>query len=234
MSLPGIGRSEYGPERIDLTLQFRHAAAVVQDHISRNPAIFPSGLSGNPRLGLGSTEAVARYQSLDLGFMINIDCHDKIEIPLLAGLDQQGNDMDNNCSRTSGLLQFQGSRPDGRMHDPLQISARDRISKDDFGKACSIEPAVDEQLGAESIENCRQARSSWLDDLPGEHVCIDDDRTACRQLVRNQAFARRDAAGKADPYFVDCLARSARSARIALQCRCLPRSLAAGNHAWHA
>jgi hypothetical protein len=195
MSLPRIGRSEYGPERIDLILQFGHTAAVVQDYISRNPAIFPSGLSGNPRLGLGSTEAVARHQSLDLGFMINIDGDDKVEIPLLAGLDQQGNDMDNNCSRTSSLLQFQGSRPDGRMHDLLQISARDRISKDDLGKACPIEPAVDEHLRAKSIDNGRQARSSWLDDLPRENVRIDDDRTACRQLSRDQAFARRDAAG---------------------------------------
>jgi hypothetical protein len=195
MSLPGIGRSEYGPERIDLTLQFRHASAVVQDYISRDPAIFPSGLSSNPRLGLGSTEAVARHQPPDLCFMINIDSDDKIEVPLLAGLDQQGNDMDNYRSSTSGLLQFQGSRPDCRMHDPLQISARDRISKDDLGKACPIEPAVDEHLSAESIENCRQARSSRLDDLPRENVCIDDDCTACSQLGRDQAFTRRDAAG---------------------------------------
>jgi hypothetical protein len=195
MSLPGIGRSQYGPERIDLTLQFGHASAVVQDYISRDPAIFPTGLSGNPRLGLRATEAVARHQSLDLCFMINIDSDDKIEVPLLAGLDQQRNDMNNNCSRTSGLLQFQSSRPDCRMHDALQISARDRISKDDLGKACSIEPAIDEHLRAESIENCRQTRSPWLDDLPRKNICIDDDRTACRQLSRDQAFARRDAAG---------------------------------------
>jgi hypothetical protein len=127
--------------------------------------------------------------------MINIDSDDKIEVLLPAGLDQQGNDMNNNCSRTSGLLQLQGSRPNRRMHDLLQISARDRVSKDDLGKPCSIEPTVDEHLRAESIENCRQARSSWLDDLPRENVCIDDDRTACRQLSRDQAFARRDAAG---------------------------------------
>jgi hypothetical protein len=127
--------------------------------------------------------------------MINIDSDDKIEVLSLAGLDEQGNDMYDNCSRTSGLLQFQGSRPDCRMHDPLQISARDRISKDDLGKACSIEPAVDEHPGAESIENCRQPRSSWLDDLPRENVCVDDDRTACRQLSRDQALAGRDAAG---------------------------------------
>jgi hypothetical protein len=127
--------------------------------------------------------------------MINIDSDDKIEVLLLAGLHEQGNDMNNNCSRTSGLLQFQGSRPDCRMHNPLQIAASHRISKDDLGKACSIEPAVDEHLRAESIENCRQSRSSWLDDLPRENVCIDDDRTACRQLSRDQAFARRDAAG---------------------------------------
>ena len=195
MSLPGIGRSEYGPERIDLTLQFGQASAVVQDYISRAPAIFPWGLCGNPRLGLGSTEAVARHQSLDLCFMINIDSDDEIEIPLLAGLDQQRNDMDNYCSSPSGLLQFNGSRPDGRMHDPLQISARDRISKNDLGKACSIEPAVNEHLSAESIDNCSQARSSWLDDLPRENVCIDDDGTASRQLSRDQAFTRRDAAG---------------------------------------
>ena len=127
--------------------------------------------------------------------MINIDSDDKIEVLLLAGLDEQGNDMNDNCSRTSGLLQFQGSRPDCRMHDPLQISARDRISKDDLGKACTIEPAVDEHLGAESIENCRQPGSSRLEDLPRENVCVDDDRTACRQLSRDQAFAGRYAAG---------------------------------------
>ena len=50
MSLSGDGRAEFCPERIDLLPQLGQASRVVHDHISREPAIFATGLSGNPGL----------------------------------------------------------------------------------------------------------------------------------------------------------------------------------------
>jgi hypothetical protein len=87
MSLPGTSRSEYGPQRIDLSLQLGHTSAVVQNYIRGRSAILVAGLRSDPRLGFRATEPVARHQSLDLCLVIDIDCDDKIEVMLLSGLD---------------------------------------------------------------------------------------------------------------------------------------------------
>jgi len=87
MSLSGSGGSQYGPQCSDLFPQLGNASGIVQHHISRGPALFPGGLRCNPGLCLCSAESVARYQPLDLSFLINIDGDDEIEILLLAGLD---------------------------------------------------------------------------------------------------------------------------------------------------
>ena len=108
--------------------------------------------------------------------------------------------MDDDGLRTGGLLHLRGSGPDCRMHDPLEISARRRISKNDLRKTYAVEPAVDEDLRAESLDDRGQPGSARFDDLAGQYVSVDDNRTARRQLGGYQTLPRRDAAGQADPY----------------------------------
>jgi hypothetical protein len=194
MSLPGASRGEYGPERFDLIPEFGNASAVVHDHISGTPAIFAAGLGGNPGLGFGATVSIARHQSFNLCFMINIDSDHKIEGLLLAGLDQQGNHMDDYCRRTGGLLQLRGAGADCRMHNPLEISARHRISKNDLRKTRAIEPAVGKDLRAESLDDRGKPWSARFDHLTSQYVSVDDGRTARRQLSGHQTLPSCDAA----------------------------------------
>jgi hypothetical protein len=195
MSLPGASRGEYGPERFDLIPELGNASAVVHHHISRPSTICAAGLGGNPGLSLGATVPIPRHQSLDLFFMININSNHKIEILLLARFDQQGNHMDDDCRSTSATLQLRGSGADRRMHNPLEISARRRIGKNDLRETRAVEPTVGKDLRAESLDDRREPWSAGLDDLAGQYVGIDDDRTARRQGGGHQALPRCNAAG---------------------------------------
>ena len=200
MSLPGSRGSQYGPERSDLILQLRHASAVVQHHISGHPAIFAARLGGNPGLGLGPTEPITLHQPLDLGLATDIDSDDKIELPLLTGLHEQGNDMDDDCARTGRLLQLLGSRPDRRVHNLLEISTRNRISENDVSQTCPIELLVIKNPGTESLDDRSQPWSAGLDDLTGQYVGVDDDCTTRRKLGCHQAFPRRNTARETYPH----------------------------------
>jgi hypothetical protein len=202
MSLPGTGRSEYGPQGIDLILQVGQASTIVEDHISGALAIFPRGLGGNPGFGLSAAEAVTRSQSFDLRLMININCDDKIEVLVLASLNEQRNDMDNNGIRAGSPLQLRGSRPDCRMHNPLQLSACCGISKNDLGEAGTIELAIGEQLRAEPFDDGGEPWSARLDNLTREDVGVDDDGPARCQVGGHQTFTGRDTAGQANPHHV--------------------------------
>ncbi len=104
MSLSGGEGSQYVPESSDLCPELGDVPGVVQNHVGRHPAIFPAGLSGSSGPGRRVAVAVAGHQPLDLSFMINIYRHDEIEIMLLTGLDQQGNDMDHDCLGIGGAL----------------------------------------------------------------------------------------------------------------------------------
>ena len=135
MSLSGDSRAEFCPERIDLFSQVPDACGVVQDHVSHPSALFPTGLRGNPGIGFSAREPVARHQPLDLSFMISIDGDNKIEVLLLAGLDQQRNDVHHNCCIAGSALQLGGPSLNGRVHNSLQIATRQRISEDNLGQA---------------------------------------------------------------------------------------------------
>lgn len=153
MSLSGGSRAQFCPERIDLFSQLGHASGIAHDHISRDHTIFPTGLSGNPGLGLGAGVSVTRHQPLDLSFMININRDHKIEVFLLAGLDQQWDDMHHDCSGAGSPLEFCGPAPNRRVHNSLQIPTRKRISEDNLGQSRPIESPVAEYLRAKSIDD---------------------------------------------------------------------------------
>ena len=93
------------------------------------------------------------------------------------------------------------------MDNPLEISARRRVGKDDLGKVCAIELAVGKNLRAKSFDDRGQPRRARFDDLTSQDVGVDDDCTARRQLGGHQTFSRRDAAGQADAYHAQSLFR---------------------------
>lgn len=135
MSLSGGEGSQYVPEGSDLCLELGHVPGVVQNYVGRHPAILPAGLGVGSGLGRRVAVAVAGDQPLDLSFMINIHRHDEVEVLLLTGLDQQGNDMDHDGVGVGGALQLGGPGAYGGMHDPFEVFAGSRVSKDDLAEA---------------------------------------------------------------------------------------------------
>ena len=222
MSLSRDSRAEFCPERIDLFCQLSHVSGVVQDHISGKRAILATGLSGNPGLGFSTGETVARHQPLDLGFMISIHRHDKIEVLVLAGLDQQRDHVNHDCSVTGSPFELSSPSPNGRVHDLLEIATSTRVCEDDLGKPCPVELAVFEDLHPKTVKDCGQCRSAWLYYLTSQYVGIDDHRTAGSEFRGHPAFPGGDAAGQ--PYPQQFLVASSRP--VGLHRSCLPPALA--------
>jgi hypothetical protein len=188
MSLSGDSRAEFCPERIDLFSQLGHAPGVVQDHISRDLTILASGLSGNPGLGLSTGEPIARHQPLDLSFMINIDCHDKIEVSLLTGLDEQGDDMDHDRRVPGGPFELGGPGPNLGMHNLLEIATRERIGKDNLRQTRPVESSLGDHLLTETVDDRSKRWSARLDYVTGQQVGVDDDRTTGGKLGGHHAL----------------------------------------------
>ena len=200
MSLSGDSRAEFCPEGIDLLSQLGQASGVVHDHVSRTPAIFPTGLGGNPGLGFSASESVAHHQSLDLSFMISVHGDDNIEVLMLAGLDQQWDHVHHDCRVAGSSFQLGGPSPYGRVHNSLEITACVRISEDDLGKPRPVDLPVSKHLRTKTVDDRGKRWSAWLDYLAGKYVGVDDDRAACRKLVGHHALPRRDAACQAHPH----------------------------------
>jgi hypothetical protein len=200
MSLSSDSRAEFCPEGIDLFSQPGHASGVVQDHVSCAFAIFATRLSGNPGLGFSGGEAVARHQPLDLSFMVSVHGDDKIEVFVLAGLDQQRDHVHHSCRVAGSPFELGGPSPDGRMHNSLEITTCERISEDNLGEPRPVELPVSEYLRTKTVDDRGKRWGAWLDYLAGQYVSVDDDRTARRKLVGYHAFPSGDAAGQANPH----------------------------------
>ena len=200
MSLSSDCRAEFCPQGIYLFSQLGHTSGVVQDHVGRAFAIFATGLSGNPGLGFSAGEPVTHHQSLDLSFMIRVHGDHKIEFLVLAGLDQQRDHVHYDCRIASIAFELSGPSSDGRVHNSLEITTCERISEDNLREPRPVELPVFEYLCTKTVDDRGKCWSAWLDDLAGQYVGVDDDRTARRQLIGNQAFPRRDAPCQAHPH----------------------------------
>jgi hypothetical protein len=188
MSLSGDSRAESRPERIDLFSQLGHASGVVHDHMSRDLTICASGLSSNPGLGLSAGEPVTRHQPLNLSFMINIDRYHKIEVALLAGLDQQRDDMHHDCIRPGSPFELGGPDPNRRVHNSLEIATRERIGKHELGQTRPVQSSLGNHLLTKTVDDRSKRWGAWLDYLTGQHVGVDDDRTAGGKLGGHHAL----------------------------------------------
>ena len=74
--------------------------------------------------------------------MVSVHRDDKIEVLVLAGLDQQRDNVNDHRGVACSPFQLGGSGPNGRVHDSLEIPTGDRVGEDDLGKPCAVELAV--------------------------------------------------------------------------------------------
>ena len=158
------------------------------DHIRVERSIVATGLSGDPGLGFGTGEPVACHQPLDLGFMVSVHRDDKIEVLVLAGLDQQRDNVNDHCCVACSPFQLGGSGPNGRVHDSLEIPTGDRVGEDDLGKPCPVELAVFEYLRPKTVQDRGKRRSARLYHLTGQYVGVNDGGTARGEFGGHHAF----------------------------------------------
>jgi hypothetical protein len=116
--------------------------------------------------------------------------------------------MNHHGGALSGSLQFGGPCAYGRMHDPLEIPTGERIGENDLSEPGPIELPVGEYLASETLDDSGERRSARLNHLAREHVSVDDDRTARRQLRGHQALSGRNTAGQADPHHTQSFFRA--------------------------
>ena len=147
--------------------------------------------------------------------MISIHNDDKIEVLALAGLDQQWDHVNHDCSSARSAFELGRPRPNGGVHNLLEIATRDRVREDNFGKPCAVELTVFEHLHTKTVEDCDERRSAWLYYLTSQYVGVDDDRTTCSKLRGHHALPGRDAAGQAYPHHGQQLMRAGAGLRQA-------------------
>jgi len=88
---------------------------------------------------------------------------------------------------------------DTGMNDAFKLSAFRPIAENDARKGLSIEGTVRLDDGStECFHDLPPGRFSRLYDIPGQLVCIDDDRTALLEHRGDGAFAAGDATCEAD------------------------------------
>ena len=131
--------------------------------------------------------------------MISVHGDHNIEVLVLAGLDQQRDHVHHDRRVAGSSFQLGGPSPDRRVHNSLEITSCVRISEDNLGKLRPVDLPVSEYPRTKAVDDRSKRRCARLDHFAGQHVGVDDDRTACRKLVGHHAFPRRDAAGQAPP-----------------------------------
>ena len=121
--------------------------------------------------------------------MINIDCHHKIEVPLLTGLDEQGDDMDHDRRIPGGPFELGGPGPNRGVHNLLEIATRERIGKDNLGQTRPVESSLGDHLLTKAVDYRSKRGSAWLDYLMGQHVGVDDGRATGGKLGGHHALS---------------------------------------------
>ncbi len=100
------------------------------------------GLGVDPGMRLLSGQAVAGDQPLQLQFGVDVHHHDRVEGRLLTRLDQQRDHLHHDRSRRGGFGQLDRPRPDGGVHDRLQVAPGRRIGEHDRPQRGPVEGSV--------------------------------------------------------------------------------------------
>lgn len=85
------------------------------------------------------------------------------------------------------------------MEDALELFALFRMAENDVAHGRPVQgPVCSDDAVAKSITNFIESRPAGFDDLPGNHVGVDNTDAEIAKQVSNQRFSARNTAGQAD------------------------------------
>src|SRR6478609_3796072 len=170
-----------GPDLLDAGAQVGQRA-VVDDEVRRDrAALLRRRLRADPRLGVLAGPAPVAEHPLDLHLDRRLDHDDGVEGVRAAGLGEQRDVVDDDSVGRGRGLQRGVPLEDQRVHDALEALALRLVVEDDLAEPRPIQVAVGgEDVRPERLDHLREPRRPPLDDLAGELVAVDDDRSQLR------------------------------------------------------
>jgi hypothetical protein len=152
--------------------------------------------------GVGAGEAIASFQSGDLGFAVGCDDDRPVDSVVDSGFEQERHVVDNDGVRVFSCCLFGESRLfacDTGVDDAFKPTPLGLVSENNGSQLPAIEGAVGIQYGLpECVDDLSPSLFAGLDDLMGQFVGIDHDRAALLEHLGNCAFPGRDAACEAN------------------------------------
>jgi hypothetical protein len=185
------------PQRVDGRVERLARAAVVEHDVGGRAAGRVVDLCVDPGARVVGGHPPLQHQPLHAHVAVGVDHDHEVVRRCQAALDEQGYVVDDD--RVGGCLRdpARGGRPYERMDDLLEPAPRLAVAEHDPAQRRPVEAAVGaEDLLAEGRDHLRQPVRAGLDDLPREHVGVDDDRPVGGESRGSRALAGADAAGQ--------------------------------------
>ncbi len=177
--------------------RFNHGAGLSQcsgivDHeISLLHLVRLGPLGGNPLPGLLCAETVALLQPCQLGSLIDDNHQNQVDPVLCPSLEKQRCFINNQvmgCSLQSRQATL-GKVGNSWVRNRLEASPCHGVGKGPLRQGLAIEASCRGQdLFTKSLDQLRQRRAAWVDDLAGKEVGADQDRTAADKKTGNGTF----------------------------------------------
>ncbi len=162
-------------------------------------SLLASGLCREDLACLFFGDVIALQQAIDLNRLGYIDHHDLIGCLEQTAFDQKGHDQDNDRLGTGRLDVLVYLLPDQGMGDRFELLAGGRRVEDPLPKRPPVKcPIGLKDLRAKDLDDPSQPRCARLDDLPGNHIGIDDRNACLGQAIRDRGLAGGDATGQDD------------------------------------
>ncbi len=152
--------------------------------------------------GFSAGEAVAYFQSGDLGFSVGRDDDRTVDSVVDSGFEQERHVVDDDGVRVFSCCLFGESRLfacDTGVDDAFKPTPLGLVSENNGSQLPAIEGAVGIQYSLpECVDDLSPSLFAGFDDLMGQFVGIDHDRAALLEHLGNGAFSGRDAACEAN------------------------------------
>ena len=177
----------------------RGRIAIVDDHVVRKCETCVSLCLRRERgQRLLTRHAVALHQARDLQLLGSVHDQHAVDVVAAAAFGEQ--------RYHEHLVRPRGSRPTAA---PSRRGSRDAgcpraasgrgVAEDALAHSAAVHAAVRaEDPGTERRDDLGEGRLTRLDDLPGDHVGVDQRHAVTRKQVRDGRLAAGDAAGKRD------------------------------------
>ncbi len=183
------------PEVISLPKCLIDTAVTVDNDICDGQALRVACLRVEPVDGLILAQSAQADQTIDACLGAGIHNDDKVEgveIRVSRSLDEERNVVDNDrMGLAIRLFHPQATElTDCGVSDRVESKSRVSIRENDRAESRPIERAIwRDHTRSESFGDQCECRGAWLDDLPGEFVCVDNHCTAAGEPLRDSAFA---------------------------------------------